>query len=213
MVAISSTTETVRPIFTVPPEANIGAPLIANILDAEAVDAQTVCPGYKGSDVKRTPYGLTATLSLAGHACNVYGIDIEVLNLTVQYQSADRLAIRIVPAVLDDSNITQYTLSTDLVHQPTIDEGAESAILENDLSFTWSNDPSFCFSIIRSSTGDSLFSTVGSVIVFENQFIEFSSSLPEHYNLYGLGETIHGFRLGNNFTKTMWAADVGDPID
>ena len=50
-------------------------------------------------------------------------------------------------------------------------------------------------------------------IVFENQFIEFSSSLPDNYNLYGLGETIHGFKLGNNFTKTMWAADVGDPID
>ena len=37
--------------------------------------------------------------------------------------------------------------------------------------------------------------------------------MPEDYNLYGLGETIHDFRLSNNFTKTMYAADVGDTID
>jgi alpha-glucosidase len=50
-------------------------------------------------------------------------------------------------------------------------------------------------------------------LVYENQFIEFVSALPENYNLYGLGEVIHGLRMGNNFTRTFWAADVGDPID
>ena len=49
--------------------------------------------------------------------------------------------------------------------------------------------------------------------MYENQFIEFVSSLPENYNLYGLGERIHGLRLGNNFTATIYAADAGDPID
>ena len=39
------------------------------------------------------------------------------------------------------------------------------------------------------------------------------NSLPEDYNLYGLGERIHGLRLNNNFTATIYAADVGDPID
>jgi hypothetical protein len=37
--------------------------------------------------------------------------------------------------------------------------------------------------------------------VYEDQFIEFASPLPENYNLYGLGEVIHGFRLGNNLTS------------
>ena len=58
-----------------------------------------------------------------------------------------------------------------------------------------------------------LFSTEGTKLVFENQFVEFASSLPENYNLYGLGESIHGLRLGNNSTKTIYAADAGDPID
>lgn len=85
--------------------------------------------------------------------------------------------------------------------------------LTSDLNFVWSNDPSFNFEIFRGSTGDVLFSTAGTKLVFENQFIEFASSLPENYNLYGLGETIHGLRLGNNFTKTIYAADAADPID
>ncbi|KAL8653002.1 MAG: hypothetical protein Q9226_004018 [Calogaya cf. arnoldii] len=228
----SSTTGSSRPIFTVPTEADTGATLIPNIEDPEATDPQTVCPGYNASNVKRTASGLTATLNLAGQACNVYGTDIETLNLTVEYQSADRLAVRIVPSNVDSSNSSQYILPTEFVHQPTVDADAGMSSLTNDLSFVWSNDPTFSFSVYRKSTGDTLFSSRGTKLVFENQFIEFASVLPENYNLYGLGETIHGLRLGNtpsvdrgqplahdadyeisDFTKTMWAADIGDPID
>ncbi len=212
-VAVNGTTTSFRPLFTVPPSASVGATLVPNILDPEAVDAQSVCPGYAASNVVRTPYGLTATLALAGKACNVYGTDIEKLNLTVQYQSADRLSVRIVPAVIDASNSSHYLLPNNLIYQPTIDADANSTALTNDLQFVWSNDPSFSFSVYRLSNGDTLFSTAGTKLIFENQFVEFASSLPENYNLYGLGETIHGLRLGNNFTKTVYAADVGDPID
>ena len=104
-------------------------------------------------------------------------------------------------------------MSDELVHQPTIDAGANSTSLDNELQFTWSNNPTFSFSVIRKSTGDVLFDTTGTKLVYENQFIEFVSSLPENYNLYGLGERIHGLRLGNNFTATIYAADSGDPID
>lgn len=128
----------------------------------------------------------------------MYGTDIETLNLTVEYQSADRLSVRIVPAYVDASNSSQYILPTELVHQPTIDADAESSSLTNDLSFVWNNDPTFSFSIFRKSTGDTLFSTEGTKLVYENQFIEFASALPENYNVYGLGETIHALRLGNS---------------
>lgn len=77
---------------------------------------------------------------------------------------------------------------------------------------TGGNDPSFWFSVTRQSTGDVLFSSKNTHLVYEDQFIEFASSLPEDYNLYGLGERIHGLRLGNNLTATIFAADVGDPI-
>ena len=45
------------------------------------------CPGYRASGVETTGNGLTATLTLAGTACNVYGTDLEELTLTVEYQS------------------------------------------------------------------------------------------------------------------------------
>ena len=199
-VVIAGTTTTFEPQFTVPASADIGAPLIPNINDPMAIDAQTVCPGYTGSNVVRTALGLTATLSLAGEPCNVYGTDVDVLNLTVEYQSADRLSVKIVPAFIDDSNATQYIIPSYVVHEPTADADAETTSLTNDLSFVWSNDPTFSFSVYRVSNGDMLFSTAGTNLVFENQFVEFVSPLPENYNLYGLGERIHGLRLGNNFT-------------
>ncbi|KAH7336713.1 glycosyl hydrolases family 31-domain-containing protein [Rhexocercosporidium sp. MPI-PUGE-AT-0058] len=206
-------TTSFRSIFTVPAEADASVPLIPNIYDSEAINAQDVCPGYRASNVVRTPYGLTALLSIAGDACNVYGTDVDSLNLTVEYQSSDRLHVEITPTYIDSSNSSWFILPEVLVEKPSIDADANSTIPDNDLNFIWSNDPTFSFTIIRQSTGDVLFSTTGTKLVFENQFIEFASSLPENYNLYGLGEVIHGLRMGNNFTRTFWAADVGDPID
>ena len=195
------TTTSFAPIFTVPADANNGATLIPNIYDPIAVDAQTVCPGYIGSNVVRNSLGMTATLTLAGKACNVYGTDVEKLSLAVQYQSGDRLSIKITPAYIGSSNASQYILPSHLVQQPVADSDAEATSLANDLSFLYSNDPTFSFSVFRKSTGDTLFSTMGTKLVFENQFVEFITSMPENYNLYGLGETIHGFRLGNNYTR------------
>ncbi|TAQ86034.1 hypothetical protein B7494_g5640 [Chlorociboria aeruginascens] len=202
-----------RPIFTVPADSDSSAPLIPNIKDPEAIDAQKACPGYIASNVLRTPLGLTADLSLAGTPCNVYGTDIEALSLTVEYQSSDRLHIEITPTYVDSSNSSWFVLPESLIPKPVIEVDANSTNLDNDINFVWSNSPTFSFTIIRRSTGDVLFSTAGSEIVFEDQFIEFVSPLPENYNLYGLGEVIHGLRLGNNITRTFWAADVGDPID
>ena len=210
---VNGTPTTFRPIFTVPATVVNGATLIPNIHDPQAVDAQNVCPGYTATNVVRNSLGLTATLTLAGPACNVYGTDIDTLNLTVEYHSADRLAVGVTPAVITASNFSYYDLPDYIVHQPTADCDANVTSLMSDLNFVYSNDPTFSFAVFRVSTGDILFSTVGTKLVFEDQFVEFASALPENYNLYGLGETIHGLRLGNNFTKTMWAADVGDPID
>ena len=213
VATVNGTLTTYAPQFTVPAEADYGAPLIPNIIDPQAKDAQTVCPGYKASDVVKGDLGFAATLSLAGDPCNVYGTDITKLNLTVEYQSDDRLSVRIIPAVVDSTNVSHYILDPNLVPQPKADADASSTIGASDLSFTWSNDPTFSFTVFRVSTGDALFSTSGTKLVYENQFIEFVSALPENYNLYGLGETIHQFRLGTNFTRTFYAADVGDVID
>lgn len=206
----TGTSTSYRSIFTVPAAADLGATLIPNIEDPEAKDAQSVCPGYTASNVQASESGFTADLSLAGKACNVYGIDVADLSLTVEYQTAERLHINIVPTYLGSSNTSWFVLPTNLIPAADVEEGSQTA---NDLTFSWSNHPSFNFNVTRESTGAVLVSTTGSQLVYENQFIEFVTSMPENYNLYGLGETIHGLRLGNNYTKTIYAADSGDPID
>lgn len=45
------------------------------------------CPGYAVSNVETTATGLTASLTLAGPACNVFGNDVEELRLLVNYDA------------------------------------------------------------------------------------------------------------------------------
>ena len=56
-------------------------------LPALAVSASIEdCPGYAATNITQNANSLTATLSLAGDACNVYGDDIADLQLLVEYQ-------------------------------------------------------------------------------------------------------------------------------
>ncbi|TKX20612.1 alpha-glucosidase-3 [Elsinoe australis] len=209
---VSGQVTTYSPQFT--PNANIdqGATLLPNILDPEAVDAQAACPGYKASNVQRTAYGFNASLTLDGEPCYAYGTDIEQLVLTVDYQTANRLSVNIKPAYITAENQSWFEIPEGFVEQPV--HGAPTNDSDStDLQFSWTNEPTFSFTVLRQSSGEILFSTEGSKLVYEDQFIEFVTALPENYNLYGMGEHFHGLRLGNNFTATFFAADNGNPID
>ncbi|KAI0399857.1 glycoside hydrolase family 31 protein [Xylaria palmicola] len=192
------------------PRDRDGAPVIPNIHDPNAVDPQSVCPGYKATHVVEDSHGLRADLVLSGQPCNVYGTDVEALRFIVEYQAADRLHIEILPKYLGQTNQSWFILPDVLVPKPTAEPEAAP---HRDLEFSWRDEPTFSFNVTRNSTGDVLFTTEGTKLVYEDQFIEFVSALPENYNLYGLGETIHSFRLGNNLTRTLYNADVGDIID
>jgi alpha-glucosidase len=209
--AASSTSSSAYSQFTIPGNADAGAHLIANIDDPEAVDAQSVCPGYKASNVKESSRGLTATLKLAGKPCNVYGTDVDSLDLSIEYLADDRLNVQLVPTYLDSSNSSWFVLDEHVVPRPSSDKHASKRT--SDLEVTWSNQPSFHFKVTRKATRDAIFDTTGSVLVFENQFVEFVTSLPKDYNLYGIGEHIEQLRILNNRTLTLYASDIGDPID
>jgi len=199
-VAVSSTgVGAERPVFTVPPSADVGRNIIPNIQDPLAVDPQVVCPGYFATNVQHSFNGFEADLTLAGPACNVYGNDIENLRLTVGFQADDRIRVQILPKYIGKDNETWFTLPEELVPRPPDEPTARE--FGNKMAVSWSNDDTFSFTIQRRETKDILFTTVGRKLVFEDQFIEFGSALPDNYNLYGLGEVIHGFRLGNNLTR------------
>ncbi|THZ53111.1 putative alpha-glucosidase AgdA [Aureobasidium pullulans] len=178
--------------------------VLPNILDTSAPNAQNVCPGYKASNVQQSSSGLQADLILAGTPCNVYGNDIQSLVLSVQYQSKSRLAVSIVPKYLAPHNESLYLLSEQFTPRPGAEDGSSNTT--SDLTFSWSNDPSFQFEVSRVSSGETIFSTYGKKIVFEDQFLELVTSMVPDYNVYGLAESFHSFRLGNNYTQTFWNA-------
>ncbi|TKA83915.1 hypothetical protein B0A55_00179 [Friedmanniomyces simplex] len=204
----SSTTQPV--ISTLSPQIDATPSLTPTVYDPVAPDAQQ-CPGYTASNIQNTSSGFTADLTLAGSHCQAYGNDIDDLTLEVQYQTKDRLNVKIYPKNIAPENSTQYILPSSLVLQPVWD--GETTAEGSDLSLTWTNDPSFQFKITRSSSGEELFSTYGHVIVFEDQFLELVTNMVADYNVYGLAENIHDWRLGNNFTQTFWATDSGNTVD
>lgn len=53
------------------------------------------CPGYKASNVQTSSTGLTADLTLAGAPCNAYGRDLEDLVLIVEYQTDQRVHVKV----------------------------------------------------------------------------------------------------------------------
>ncbi|KAI7460361.1 putative alpha-glucosidase AgdA [Hortaea werneckii] len=203
-------TSTERVLPTLDPQISAAPSLTPTIYDDSAPDPQQ-CPGYKASNVEEKSNGFSADLNIAGPNCQAFGNDIAALTLEVQYQTKHRLNVKIHPRYISDSNYTTYMLSPDLVMQPEAD--GETTIETSDLKFTWSNTPSFQFKITRTSTDEELFSTYGHVIVFEDQFIELKTNMVDDYNVYGLAENIHDWRLGNNHTQTFYAVDAGNTVD
>ncbi|KPM37284.1 Alpha-glucosidase [Neonectria ditissima] len=200
--------------ITASPDIGAAPSLTPTIRDSEAPNPQD-CPGYRAINIERNLKGVRADLSIAGPDCRAFGNDIHDLVLEVQYQTKERLNVKIYPKYLSERNETQYILPSSLVLEPGRDE--KTTISNSDLRFEWSNSPSFQFKITRSCTREILFSTYGHVLVFEDQFIEVVTNMVPDYNVYGLAENIHDFHLGQNFTQTFWTNDAGiehgNPID
>ena len=53
-----------------------------------AVDLDA-CPGYKATHVVTNGPTLSAELTLAGKACNVYGPDVKKLSMEVTYETSE----------------------------------------------------------------------------------------------------------------------------
>nr|POF15174.1 alpha-glucosidase [Quercus suber] len=201
---------TERLIPTLSPQIAAAPSLTPTIYDPSAPDSQQ-CPGYKASNVEYSTGGFQADLTIAGPHCQAYGNDIDALTLEVNYQTKNRLNVRIYPKHLDASNTTRYILPAEWVLAPGSDGKTTNS--SSDLAITWTNEPSFQFKITRTKTNEELFSTYGHVIVYEDQYIELVTNMVDDYNVYGLAENVHDFHLGHNHTQTFWAVDAGNTVD
>lgn len=189
---------------TIAPDADFGESLIPSYNQS---DPQDKCPGYKADNIKNSVSGVTATLSLAGDNCNTYGYDIDQLNLKVEYQNDHRLSVQIEPAHITEANQSHYQIPPEILPQGEKQE-KHVRINNSDLVFYYSNSPSFWFKITRRSTGETIFSTKGSKLIFEDQFLEFKTSLNENHYLFGLGEHIDNFQINPGSVKTLFNADI-----
>ena len=89
----------------------------------------------------------------------------------------------------------------------------------NDLQLSYTENP-FGFAITRTSSNETLFNSTSSFsssltpyvnnMVFKDQYLEISTSLPESASLYGIGESTRsaGFKLAPRSKYTLWAEDV-----
>ncbi|KAJ4151242.1 hypothetical protein LMH87_011955 [Akanthomyces muscarius] len=156
------------------------------------------CPGYKASNVQTTDSGLTAELSLAGAACNVYGDDLEHLILQVTYETDNRLHVKI-----QDAGNQVYQVPESVFARSS----AKSAASASRLRFDHTASP-FSFTVARRDTGEVLFDTSAAALVFETQYLRLRTALPADPYLYGLGEHSDPFRLNTTaYIRTLWNQD------
>lgn len=172
--------------------------LLVAVTQAASVDD---CPGYKASNVRQEEGKITADLTLAADACNAYGEDLTDLRLLVQYQTTQRLHVKIY-----DAEERIYQIPENVVPL------AHSSVLSDDcgMTFNMTKDP-FSFTVSRASSGEVLFDTSGSQLVFETQYLRLRTHLPADPNIYGIGESANSLRLPTkNYYQTLW--NSGEPF-
>jgi alpha-glucosidase len=98
-----------------------------------------------------------------------------------------------------------YQVPDFVVPRPSGSLNSDASLL--DLSI---EENPFSFTVTRKSNNEVLFSTKGSNIVFESQYLQLRTSLPAKPFLYGLGEHTDPLRLPtSDYTRTLWARDAG----
>lgn len=175
-----------------------GLSLAATVANTASVDS---CRGYTASNVQQGDGKITADLKLAGDSCNAYGSDLTDLRLLVEYQTKQRLHVKIY-----DAGERVYQIPEDVVPLPE----ASTLSGEGDLTFNLTESP-FSFTVSRTSSGETLFDTSGSQLIFESQYLRLRTRLPDAPNIYGIGESANSLRLPlEDYYQTLW--NSGEPF-
>ncbi|WRT65354.1 uncharacterized protein IL334_002297 [Kwoniella shivajii] len=193
----------------------------------------TQCQGYSIDQTTSTSTGgLLITLKLLDK-CAAYGNDINYLEVSVEYETSTRLHVHIYDKDQHQYQVPEYVL-------PRPKSSASSSDSDScELKFDYKQNP-FEFWITRKEDEAILFDTRSKNIptyeesiqvegaysnytvlpshslIFEDQYLQLSSALPDGANIYGLGEVIagSGYRRNESATvQTFWTRDVGDPVD
>ncbi|KAF9343819.1 hypothetical protein BGX26_005172 [Mortierella sp. AD094] len=171
---------------------------------------QYACKGYGVQNAKESDTGLVIDLGLIGEGCARFGQDIPSLTALVDFETESRVRVKII-----DKNSPRYEIPDDAL------PSTNSTIRKVDAkkrrySFTYTKSP-FTFAIKRISDGEVVFdSSVAGMdsLVYEDEYLELSTTLPKDADIYGLGEVVAAFRRDSRGTRqTMWNRDAATPVD
>ncbi|XP_011620789.1 probable alpha-glucosidase Os06g0675700 [Amborella trichopoda] len=166
---------------------------------------------------------MSGELSLINNS-SVYGPDVHNLILQVNFETPERLRVRITDADHARWEIPASIIPRPPPHSPEViklppnypSQIPNLSPPDSDLEFTVLSNHPFAFTISRRSSNETLFNISPSEpnsrtgIVFKDQYLEISSQIPTNAALYGLGEhTKDTLRLVPNDAFTMWNADIG----
>ncbi|XP_053577142.1 lysosomal alpha-glucosidase-like [Bombina bombina] len=150
-------------------------------------------PSYKMSNLSQTDTGLRATLT---RTFNTFmPKDVMTLQLDVHFETEGRLHFTI-----KDPAQKRYEVP---IKTPQVSGKAANTLY--DVQF--SCDP-FGLVVLRKSNGLVLLNTTLAPLLFADQFLQISTSLPSHY-LYGLGEHLTSINLDLKWNRlTYWNRDL-----
>ena len=202
------------------------------------------CDGYYANNFAETNSMITAELSILNDQCNRFGRNIRKLDFFLEFETDSRIHLKITdaekhrweipeqvvpiskPQKRSDWFVEKNGTGTFIVKgkgynrkiqpkkdlQPNMKMTKES----RDFRVELSSRP-FNFAIIRKIDGQTIFNTSSGssdVLVFEEQFLEISTGLPDDANIYGLGESIRPYKLNPEETRaTLFARDAASPVD
>ncbi|XP_010551274.1 PREDICTED: alpha-xylosidase 1 [Tarenaya hassleriana] len=178
--------------------------------------------GYRLISIEESPDGGFFGYLQVKQKSKIYGSDITLLRLFVKHETDDRLRVHITDAKQQRWEVPYNLLPRE---QPppvgkVIGKSRKNPITVQEISgseliFSYTADP-FTFAVKRRSNGQTLFNTssAGSdafgEMVFKDQYLEVSTTLPKDASLYGLGENSqpHGIKLYPNDPYTLYTEDV-----
>jgi alpha-glucosidase len=106
--------------------------------------------------------------------------------------------------IIYDKDEEVYQVPDFVVPRPEGSIGSNASQLEVSIE-----ESPFSFTVTRRNNKEVIFTTKGSNIIFEDQYVRLRTSLPNNPSLYGLGEHTDSLKLQTtNYVRTFWARDA-----
>ena len=135
--------------------------------------------------------------------CKVYSTPIQEIKVLADIQSPDRLSVKIL-----DKKDKRWKVPEDILPRTKV----EKNINREKANFAIQSPRSesfFGLKVFRKQGDDTLFSTEGSELIFEDEYLEISTAIPEKAKIYGFGEIVDTFeRDAKNTTQVLFTREA-----